>query len=74
VILIYNYYISSEGRYFQVKEATGELNMTIIVVIAVAAIGIFLWAFLPGILNSVTSTGTETCTPSQVKAGTCTDK
>jgi hypothetical protein len=35
------------------KEATGELNMTIITVIAIAAIGIFLWAFLPGILNGI---------------------
>lgn len=35
------------------KEATGELNMTIITVIAIAAIGIFLWAFLPGILSSI---------------------
>ena len=27
------------------KEATGELNMTIITVIAIAAIGVFLWGF-----------------------------
>lgn len=37
------------------KEASGELNMTLITVIAVAAIGAFLWAFLPGILESIQS-------------------
>ena len=45
------------------KEATGELNMTIITVIAIAAIGVFLWAFLPGILENIRSTweeGTDT--------------
>jgi len=36
-----------------VKEATGELNMTVITVIAIAAIGVFLFAFLPGILDSI---------------------
>ncbi len=35
------------------KEATGELNMTIITVVAIAAIGMFLWAFLPGILEGI---------------------
>jgi hypothetical protein len=35
------------------KEATGELNMTIITVIAIAAIGVFLWNFLPGILEGI---------------------
>jgi hypothetical protein len=35
------------------KEATGELNMTVITVIAIAAIGVFLFAFLPGILDSI---------------------
>lgn len=35
------------------KEATGELNMTIITVIAIAAIGVFLWGFLPGILEGI---------------------
>ncbi len=35
------------------KEATGELNMTIITVVAIAAIGMFLWAFLPGILAGI---------------------
>lgn len=35
------------------KEATGELNMTIITVVAIAALGVFLWAFLPGILQGI---------------------
>ncbi|HHT38782.1 MAG TPA: hypothetical protein GXZ95_05200 [Mollicutes bacterium] len=35
------------------KEATGELNMTVITVIAIAAVGAFLFAFLPGILQSI---------------------
>ncbi len=41
------------------KEATGELNMTIITVIAIAAIGVFLWAFLPGILESIQNAWNE---------------
>jgi hypothetical protein len=32
------------------KEATGELNMTIITVIAVAAIGAFLAYFIPNVV------------------------
>ena len=35
------------------KEATGELNITIITIIAIAAIGVFLWAFLPTILEQI---------------------
>lgn len=35
------------------KEATGELNMTVITVIAIAAIGVFLMAFLPNIIKSI---------------------
>ncbi|MGI6329598.1 MAG: hypothetical protein ACOXZR_01905 [Bacilli bacterium] len=38
------------------KEATGELNMTIITVIAIAAIGVFLWLFLPGVLENIRDT------------------
>lgn len=54
------------------KEATGELNMTIITVIAIAAIGIFLWVFLPGILNSISNNWNQgECTPAEVSAGTC---
>lgn len=32
------------------KEATGELNMTIVTVIAVAAIGAFLAYFIPNVV------------------------
>ncbi len=35
------------------KEATGELNMTLVTIIAIAAVLTFVVAFLPGILNSV---------------------
>lgn len=55
------------------KEATGELNMTIITVIAIAAIGLFLWAFLPGILNGIQNNWNQggSCTPAQISNGTC---
>ncbi len=35
------------------KEATGELNMTIVVVVAVAAILAFITFFVPKILNQI---------------------
>ena len=35
------------------KEATGELNMTLVTIIAIAAVLAFVTFFLPGILNSV---------------------
>ncbi len=35
------------------KEATGELNMTLVVIIAVAGILLFVTTFLPKIFNSV---------------------
>lgn len=35
------------------KEATGELNMTLVTVIAVAAILVFVTAFVPRILQNV---------------------
>ena len=54
------------------KEATGELNMTIITVIAVAALGVFLWAFLPGILKGIQTNWDEgQCTPTQAANGEC---
>ena len=38
------------------KEATGELNMTVITVVAIAAVGAFFTVFIwPRIKNSVTS-------------------
>ncbi len=36
------------------KEATGELNMTVITVIAIAIIGAALAIFLPGIIKNIT--------------------
>ncbi|MBE6161214.1 MAG: hypothetical protein E7158_03240 [Firmicutes bacterium] len=36
------------------KEATGELNMTVVTVVAVAAVGAFFYAFVwPNIKNSI---------------------
>ena len=35
------------------KEATGELNMTLVTIIAIAAVLTFVVAFLPGILSGV---------------------
>lgn len=35
------------------KEATGELNLTIITVLAIAGIAAFIWLFLPGIINNI---------------------
>lgn len=35
------------------KEATGELNMTLVTIIAIAAVLSFVTFFLPNILNSV---------------------
>lgn len=35
------------------KEASGELNMTIITVIAIAAIGAFLAIFVPQIIKNI---------------------
>ena len=38
------------------KEATGELNMTIVTVIAIAAVLGFVTLLLPGILNKIGKT------------------
>lgn len=38
------------------KEATGELNMTVVTVVAIAAVAAFFYAFVwPGIQRSITS-------------------
>lgn len=37
------------------KEATGELNMTLVTIIAIAAVLAFITMFLPGVLNSIGS-------------------
>ena len=38
------------------KDATGELNMTLIVIVAVAAVMAFAVIFIPRIINSVNDT------------------
>ena len=44
------------------KEATGELNMTVITVVAIAAVAAFFYAFVwPAIKNSI---GESTCSNS----------
>ena len=45
-----------EGRDKKMKEATGELNMTLVTIIAIAAVLTFVTMFLPKILNSVGNT------------------
>ena len=50
------------------KEATGELNMTVITVIAIAAIGAILWALCPSIQQSIENAwgaGTKSCPQGQ---------
>ena len=38
------------------KEATGELNMTVVTVVAIVAVGAFFYAFIwPGIKDSIAS-------------------
>ncbi len=44
------------------KEATGELNMTVITIIIIGAIIVFFWAFWPTIQNTVTDQWTESTT------------
>ncbi len=48
------------------KEATGELNMTVVTVVAIAAVAAFFYAFVwPSIKNSIkanTYCATATCT------------
>lgn len=38
------------------KEATGELNMTLVTIIAIAAVLTFVVAFLPGVLSNIGDT------------------
>lgn len=50
------------------KEATGELNMTVITVIAIAAIGAILWALWPSIQSTIENAwgaGTQNCADGQ---------
>lgn len=41
------------------KEATGELNMTLVTVLAVAAILIFVTTFVPRILENISDTWSD---------------
>ena len=54
------------------KEATGELNMTVVTVVAIAAVGAFFYAFVwPSIKNSITSsTNCAMATCDQTKCAT----
>lgn len=61
------------------KEATGELNMTVVTVVAIAAVGAFFYAFVwPGIQNSIAkNTCANLCpngevTSASVKENKCT--
>ena len=53
------------------KEATGELNMTVVTVVAIAAIGAFFYAFIwPSIKNSITSS--VNCNQANCDQSSCT--
>ena len=56
------------------KEATGELNMTVVTVVAIAAIAAFFYAFVwPAIQNSITNStkcASATC-PASCTSDTC---
>ena len=56
------------------KEATGELNMTVITVVAIAAVGAFFYAFIwPGIKSSIqrnTNCANAVC-PANCTSKTC---
>lgn len=54
------------------KEATGEMNMTVITIIAIGAIIAFFWAMWPTIRNTISNTwtgvagnGTKVCPAGQ---------
>jgi|AGTN01.1.fsa_nt_gi hypothetical protein len=53
------------------KEATGELNMTVITVIAIAAIGVFLAVFLPSIIKNIQESWNRSC-ETYDSSGNCT--
>lgn len=56
------------------KEATGELNMTVVTVVAIAAVAAFFYAFVwPSIknsINSATKCSSAIC-PATCTTGTC---
>lgn len=55
------------------KEVTGELNMTLVTVLAVAAILIFVTAFVPTILDQIKNNWNTntTCTAEMRSKGIC---
>ena len=54
------------------KEATGELNMTVITVVAIAAIAAFFYAFIwPAIKNNLLQT--THCSSATCASGSCTN-
>ena len=56
------------------KEATGELNMTVIAIVAIAAVGAFFYAFIwPAIQRSVKNNTrcSDAICPSSCTSGTC---
>ena len=60
------------------KEATGELNMTLVTIIAIAAVLTFVTVFLPRILNNVGDKWNQTdnteCTTNDKGVTTCSKK
>lgn len=56
------------------KEATGELNMTVVTVVAIAAIAAFFYAFVwPSIKSSITSSTrcADAICPQSCDTGSC---
>ena len=52
------------------KESTGELNMTVVTVVAIAAVAAFFYAFVwPGIRNSIIAS--TNCASAQCEADSC---
>ena len=60
------------------KEATGELNMTVITVVAIAAIGgfftIFIWPSIKASITNNTNCANAICKNCAATADTCTCK
>lgn len=58
------------------KEATGELNMTVVTVVAIAAVAAFFYAFVwPSVKNSITNStkcANATCPSTCTTGSTCT--
>ena len=49
------------------KEATGELNMTVITIIAIGAIIALFWFMWPTIKNTITNTWNSTGSNNQIQ-------